>query len=137
MFSIVLTYFMFYISEQNLQERAYKMEETFKCLDKLKNKISITLQYNESNITQEICKKLYREYEAIIAGIENHEEIDFDMYKLSYFKKEGVKEKEKELYLAIEGRVKKYELWKKLKMYFKYLIPLVAGVGVVVISILV
>ena len=39
--SIILTYFMFYISEQNLQERAYRMEETYKKLDILKNKILI------------------------------------------------------------------------------------------------
>ncbi|MBL4930940.1 SLATT domain-containing protein [Clostridium paridis] len=136
MFSIVLTYFMFYISEQNLQERAYKMEETFKSLDKLKNKINITLQYNQSNITQEICKKLYKEYEAIISSIENHEEIDFDMYRLSYFKKEGVNEKEEDLYLEIKGRVEKYQRGKKLKMYFKYLAPLFAGIGVIVVSVL-
>ncbi len=40
---ILLTYFMFYVSEQNLQERAYRMEETYKSLDKLKNKIFILL----------------------------------------------------------------------------------------------
>ena len=56
MFSIVLTYFMVYTSEQNLQERAYKMEETFKSLDKLRNKISIMLEYNKLDITEERCK---------------------------------------------------------------------------------
>lgn len=137
MFSIVLTYFMFYTSEQNLQERAYKMEETFKSLDKLKNKIDLTLQYNQSNITQEICKKHYKEYEAIIASIENHEEIDFDMYRLSCFKKEGAKEEQKELYLEVKDRIKKYYRCKKIKMYLYYLVPLMAGVGVIVVSVLI
>lgn len=100
---------MFYISEQNLQERAYKMEETFKRLDKLKNKISITLQYNKSNIQSEQWKKLYKEYESIISNIENHEEIDFDMYKLSSFKKEA----EKEQYLEITKRVAYYKICKR------------------------
>lgn len=136
MFSIVLTYFMFYISEQNLQERAYKMEETFKRLDKLKNKISITLQYNELDIQNEQCKKLYKEYESIIASIENHEEIDFDMYKLSSFKKEGIKEGEMEQYLEIKKRVNHYKWCKKAGLYFKYFLPIILILIVIIILLL-
>ena len=115
MFSIVLTYFMFYTSEQNLQERAYKMEETFKNLDKIRNKISIMLEYNKLDVTEEKCKKLFREYEAVLASIENHEEIDYDMYKLDCFKKEVIEDGKGKGYLEIEGRVKKYNYWKKGK----------------------
>lgn len=68
-FSIVLTYFMFYISEQNLQERAYRMKETFKAFNKLKNEISSIMIGNRGKIEESECTVLYREYESI----ENHE----------------------------------------------------------------
>ncbi len=132
MCSIVLTYFMFYTSEQNLQERAYRMEETFKCLDKLRNKISILLGDKQADITEETCKKLYKEYEAILASIENHEKIDYDMYKLSDFKKNGFKEEEEEEYLDVKKRVKQFENWNKWKRRIKYISPIIGIIILVV-----
>lgn len=76
MFSILLSYYMFYISEKNLQERACKMEETFKNLERLKNKLDITLSYY-SEFEEEKCKRLFQDYERILTSIENHEEIDY------------------------------------------------------------
>ncbi|MBU3099285.1 MULTISPECIES: SLATT domain-containing protein [Clostridium] len=135
MFSIVLTYFMFYTSEQNLQERAYKMEETFKGLDKLRNKISIMLEYNKLDITEEMCKKLYKEYEAILASIENHEEIDYYMYKLDCLKKEHISDDKKEEYSETKGKVKKYTQWKSRKIFLKYFIPTVVMIMLILPSI--
>ena len=124
MCSIVLTYFMFYTSEQNLQERAYRMEEVFNSLDKLRNKIDILLGKKQSEVTEETCKKLYKEYEGILASIENHEEIDYDIYKLNDFKKNGFNEKQKEDYLEVKKSVKRFEYWNKWKLRFKYILPI-------------
>lgn len=133
MCSIVLTYFMFYTSEQNLQERAYRMEETFKCLDKLRNKINILLGEKQADITEETCKKLYKEYEAILASIENHEEIDYDMYKLYDFKKNGFKEEQEDEYLDVEKRVNQFKSWNKWKLRVKYIAPII-GIIILVLK---
>lgn len=121
MFSIVLSYFMFYISEQNLQERAYRMEETFKALDKLKNKISIMLEYRDE-IHENDCKKLYKEYESILESIENHEQIDYDLYKFQELKNKKELENNK-LYIEIERRIRIYKFNKLTLKSLKYLIP--------------
>ena len=80
--SVILSYFMFYVSEKNLQERAYRMEENYKNLDKLNNKINSIINANKY-----ICIKLYKEYEQLLASIENHESIDFKMYQLDQYNK--------------------------------------------------
>ena len=133
MCSIVLTYFMFYTSEQNLQERAYRMEETFKCLDKLRNKINILLGEKQADITEKKKKKLYKEYEAILASIENHEEIDYDMYKLYDFKKNGFKEEQEDEYLDVEKRVNQFKSWNKWKLRVKYIAPII-GIIILVLK---
>lgn len=121
MFSIVLTYFMFYISEQNLQERAYRMEEKFKALDKLKNKIDIIL-CNRVEIEEVDCNKLYKEYESIIESIENHEAIDYDFYKLDDLgKKQG--EENIARYLEVNKRVNIYKVLSKVQLAIKYGLP--------------
>lgn len=58
MLSIILSYFAFYISEKNLQERAYRMEETYRELDKLRNKLTIYFDFNNKDkCSEEFCKK--------------------------------------------------------------------------------
>lgn len=134
MFSIVLTYFMFYVSEENLQERAYRMEETFKSLDKLSNKISIKVKYKESSITEEICTKFYKEYESILISIENHEPIDYCRYKIASVKKEDLKANKIKAYEEHEKTVKKYDTYDEIKVYLKYIIPTVVMLTVILIS---
>lgn len=139
MTSIMLTYFMFFVSDQDLQERAYMMEETFKKLDKLGNKICITLEYSESEIPEETCKNFYKEYEAILISIENHEQIDFYRYRLDCFNKRGTNKDgkgEQELYEDIKDKVNKYDKWKKIKKNFKYIGPTTVILIPIVISIL-
>lgn len=121
MFSIVLTYFMFYTSEQNLQERAYRMEETFKALDKLKNKISIMID-NRDKIEEEESKKLYKEYESIVESIENHEQIDYDFYKLDDLRKKQGQENIAR-YIEVKKRVNIYKILSKIKLAIKYGLP--------------
>lgn len=53
------------------------------------NKLSIILEDKQLDITDKRCEKLYKEYEAILASIENHEEIDYTKYKLDNFEKNG------------------------------------------------
>lgn len=120
--SILLTYFMFYNSEKNLQERAYKMEETFKKLDKLKNKIDITLTY-ELDLDEVKCKKLYQEYERVLISIENHEQIDFYMYKYNQYKNDGVKDSEKEMNKDIKRQIMLYKIKVIILTCLKYSIP--------------
>jgi hypothetical protein len=122
MFSILLSYYMFYISEKNLQERAYKMEETFKNLDRLKNKIDITLIYY-SEIEENKCKRFYQDYERILTSIENHEEMDFFIYRMNMYNKQGIKDSEKLIYNEIKGKVKMHKLNEKVKIILKYSIP--------------
>ncbi|WP_010241694.1 SLATT domain-containing protein [Clostridium arbusti] len=134
MFSILLTYFMFYTSEKNLQERAYKMEETFKSLDKLRNKIDSTLIYKEDlkedleedskkYLKEEDCKKLYQEYERILISIENHEQIDYQMYKLNNYKKEEIADNEKLLYEETKNKIRIHNIIASLEKFMKYSIP--------------
>lgn len=122
MFSILLSYYMFYISEKNLQERAYKMEETFKNLDRLKNKIDITLIYY-SEIEENKCKRLYQDYERILTSIENHEEMDFYVYRMNIYNKQGIKDSEKLIYNEIKSKVKMHKLSEKIVIIVKYVIP--------------
>lgn len=124
MFSILLSYYMFYTSEKNLQERAYKMEETFKDLDRLKNKIDITLNYYQE-IEENKCKRLYQEYERILTSIENHEQIDFYIYRLNIYNKKGIKDSDKLVYKEIELKVKMYKITKTVLIIAKYVIPTV------------
>lgn len=118
MLSIVLSYFTFYISEQNLQERAYKMEETYRRLDKLGNKLAIYFNFNDKDqCSEEWCKKMYQEYESIISNIENHLEIDFKKYLLQQYEK---KKREEciydEDYIILKKEIIKYERIHKLKI---------------------
>ncbi|ABS40761.1 SLATT domain-containing protein [Clostridium botulinum] len=124
MFSILLSYYMFYTSEKNLQERAYKMEETFKDLDRLKNKIDIILSYYQE-IEENKCKRLYQEYERILTSIENHEQMDFYIYKLNLYNKQGIKDSDKLVYKEIKLKVKMYKITKTALIIAKYVIPTV------------
>lgn len=128
MLSILLNYFISYISAKNLQERAYKMEETFKNLDKLKNKLDITLKF-DPQLEEDKCKKLHQEYERILISIENHEDIDYQIYKLNDYKKHGVKYNEQPLYEDIKKKVKQYHNFRWLEKYIlKYSIPTIIAV---------
>lgn len=128
MFSVLLSYYMFYISEKNLQERAYKMEETFKKLDRLKNKLDITLSYF-SEFEEDKCKRLYQDYERILTSIENHEEIDYYMYRINIYNKQGIKDNEQLIYKEINRKVKIYKIKAKIVIITKYLIPtIISGV---------
>lgn len=131
MFSIVLTYFMFYTSEKNLQERAYKMEETFKKLDRLKNKIDITLIY-DSEIGEDKCKKLYQDYERILNSIENHEQIDYYKYRLGVYKNEGIESNQQLIYNEINKKVKAYEFWRKVLLFAKYVMPAIIALILII-----
>ena len=122
--SIMLTYYMFYISEQNLQERAYKMEETFKYLDILRNKISFLKSFRESNLTENDCKKVYKEYEQILASIENHKQIDYDIHILRSMERE--KETQNEEYKKVKKSVDSYNRIENIKSTLQYIIP---GIG--------
>ena len=127
MFSILLSYYMFYISEKNLQERAYKMEETFKNLDRLKNKIDITLSYYHE-FDEGKCKRLYQDYERILTSIENHEEMDYYIYRMGIYDKEGVKDNQQLVYNKIKNKVILYKLISKLLITCKYLLPTIVSV---------
>ena len=119
---------MFYTSEQNLQERAYRMEETFKTLGKLKNKINIMIK-NKDKISECECEKFYKEYERIIESIENHEEIDYYFYKLDNLRK---KEKHIEKYIEINKEVIRYKRFNKLNWILARVIPAIFILGVIV-----
>lgn len=128
MFSILLSYYMFYTSEKNLQERAYKMEETFKDLDRLKNKIDVTLSYYQE-IEEDKCKKLYKDYERILTSIENHEQIDFYIYRLNVYNKKCIEDSEKLVYKELKLKVKMYKVTKTALIIAKYVIPtIIAGI---------
>ena len=134
MFSILLSYYMFYISEKNLQERAYKMEETFKNLDRLKNKIDITLIYY-TEIKEDKCKRLYQDYERILTSIENHEEMDFFIYRMNVYNKQGIKDSEQLIYNQIKNKVKMHKFYEKVLIIAKYVIPTIIS-GILVYSII-
>lgn len=124
--SITLTYYMFYISEQNLQERAYRMEETYKSLGILRNKIAFLL--DDENLSRIKCEKLYREYEHIIGGIENHKPIDYDMHRVRTLDKE----KETDRYNEVKKSVDKYIKKKKRKKFASYALPgLMSGIIII------
>lgn len=133
---------MFYVSEQNLQKRAYKMEETFKKLDKLNNKIGITLykekleesKSSSKEFDENFHKKLYREYEAIIASIENHDPIDYYMYKVNTYKNIDTKVGYEELREAM-NEIKKFKRWEMIKRTLRYGVPATLGGMVLVILI--
>ena len=124
--SIILTYFMLYISEQNLQERAYRMEETYKKLDILKNKILILLTEEQRDVTERKCEKIYKEYETIIASIENHELIDYQKYKLAKFEKKNLKEMQDEelrKYNELRKKIMIHDQMEKIKLIMMYCLP--------------
>lgn len=136
--SITLTYYMFYIAQNNYKERAYRMEESFKALDKLKNMIDIRLKAKDEKITYKDCKNLYKLYEQIIADIENHEPIDYVVFKMDEFNKKDkmqLTEIEKEELQRVKKQLKNYS-WKiKWNYIFKYGIIPLAILGICVITI--
>lgn len=134
--SICLTYYMMYISEQNIQERAYKMEVTFKELGDLKHNIDLVIENNGSKITEEECKKLFDKYSNILSSIENHETIDYDNYKLKCIERsieesnQVLTKSEDEQYRKIKNRIIRYELVKKLKRGVCYIFPLIVSIWI-------
>ena len=100
------------------------MEESFKALDKLKNKIDIRMNAKDEEITFVDCKNLYKQYEQIILDIENHEPIDYTIYKMDEFNK-----RDRTKLTPVEQeelkRVKKqcrYNQWKKyIGLIIKYI----------------
>ena len=128
--SICLTYYMMYISEQNLQERAYKMEVTFKELGALKDEIDLVIVNKFSKITENECKKLFDKYSNILSSIENHEDIDYDNYKLKYIERsieqnnKVLTKAEDEQYKKIKKRIWGSELYERIKRVICYILPL-------------
>lgn len=127
MFSILLSYYMFYVSEKNLQERAYRMEETYKNLDRLKNKIDITLDH-DVKYDKETCKRLYQNYERILTSIENHEQIDYYIYRMSVFLKNGIEKDEQLVYNKIKNYILMHKIKAKVVILLKYIIPSVVSI---------
>ncbi len=127
MLSIVLSYFAFHISEQNLQERAYRMEETYRELDKLRNKLTIYFDhYSKEECTEEFCKKMYKQYEQIISNIENHLDIDYKKFILyQYTKKINMECNEEKKCNIIKNEISKYEWAVKFKSTMQYIIPMI------------
>lgn len=126
MISIVLSYFAFYISEQNLQERAYRMEETYRELDKLRNKLVIYFDFNDKdNCNEEFCKKMYKQYEQIISNIENHENIDYKKYLITQYEKKKNNEKDSDIYINLRKEIIRYERIENFIIFLKYIIPVI------------
>lgn len=131
--SICLTYYMMYISEQNLQERAYKMEVTFKELGALKHDIDLVIVNKGSEVDRNECQKLFDKYSNILSSIENHETIDYDNYKLKYIERsiedsnKVLTKVEHEQYRNIKKRISRYELGEKLKRRTCYILPLIVS----------
>ncbi|MGY5265570.1 SLATT domain-containing protein [Paraclostridium bifermentans] len=128
--SIALTYYMLYVSEQNLQERAYKMEVTFKELGSLVNIIDLEIKE-----TKESISKLFDRYSNIIASIENHEPIDYYNYKVAdidkkFEKGEDIQGKQYELYLQIKKKISIYKIKESIKRCAFFVIPLIASVWI-------
>lgn len=126
--SISLTYYMFYVDGKNLQERAYRMEETFKRLDVLKNKLDIFIEYkfNDCGHKDLECKKFYRQYEQIISSIENHQKIDYMKYKIENLnKKEELTQKEIKDLEKINNIVRWYRRWDCLKIILQWIVPFI------------
>lgn len=84
--SISLTFFSMYISIINLQERAYRMENSQLELGKLLNDIERALIIKEQSLDE--LKKLQRKYENILVRVENHEDIDYWITIVSNSKRE-------------------------------------------------
>ena len=123
--SIIINYYMLYCSEKNLQERAYKMEETYKKLDRLKNKIDIIINLEINNLSKDEVSKLYKEYENIIDSIENHKDVDYYKYILENTKENNIvndfsncNEEDKTKMITI----KRYSLYVLSTMIFIYII---------------
>lgn len=74
--SVALNYYSFYLSDKNLQERAYRMENCYKRLGELKNKINLATQSKKIALDSTSYEDFYEEYNRIIDGVENHIEID-------------------------------------------------------------
>lgn len=132
--SIALTYYMLYVSEQNLQERAYKMEVTFKELGSLVN--IIDLEIKEAKETKETISKLFDSYSNIIASIENHEPIDYYTYKVDnidkkFEKGEEVQGKQYELYLQIKKKISIYKIKESIKKCAFFVIPFIVSAWIV------
>ena len=139
--SICLTYYMMYISEQNIQERAYKMEITFKELGDLRHRIDLAIENKGNAISKEECEELFDRYGNILASIENHENIDYDKYKLKDIERKiqkcnhVISKSENEEYKSIKNRIIKHELRQKFKESIFYMIPLIFSVFVFYICI--
>lgn len=126
--SISLTYYMFYVDGKNLQERAYRMEETFKHLDVLRNKLDIFIEYkfNDCKDKDLECKKFYRQYEQIISSIENHQKIDYMKYKVENLKKkEELSPNELKNLDEINRTVIFYTIWDYVKIISQWILPLI------------
>lgn len=106
--SIVLNYYMFYCNEMNLQERAYRMEETYKRLGELRNKIDIILKCEREKINKDKVTKIFKEYEELIENIENHKEVDYYQYIINNIDKE------------IDKREKIHDMKKSVKVFKRY-----------------
>lgn len=131
MLSVILSYFMFYVSEQNLQERSYRMEQSYEKLSRLLNKLSISSGFKEK-YTEEEFKKFYKEYESIIANIENHDQIDYYKYRIDDFKgKEDLNEKNKELKSEYLKKIEYYDYKEHIKKVCAYLIPTAVALTIV------
>ncbi|UAL47998.1 SLATT domain-containing protein [Sutcliffiella horikoshii] len=84
--SITLTFFSMYISIINLQERAYRMENSQLELGKLLNDIERALIIKVQSLEE--LKKLQRKYENILVRVENHEDVDYWITIVSNSKRE-------------------------------------------------
>ena len=139
--SIALTYYMLYVSEQNLQERAYKMEVTFKELGSLVNIIDLEIKKTKEMKTEENICKLFDRYSNIISSIENHEPIDYYIYKVDCINKkfeygEELKGKQYELYLQIKKKIFIHRLKEDIKRFAFFTIPLIASICIAIKCIL-
>jgi ABC-type transport system involved in cytochrome bd biosynthesis fused ATPase/permease subunit len=85
--SLSLTYFTMFLSLRNYKERAGNFESNYQQLDVLINKID-RLFASEKELTLETLKGYQREYEKLIIGNENHQNIDYYMCDKEKYKLE-------------------------------------------------
>lgn len=135
--SVILSYYTYYMAEQNLQERAYKMEETYRELDRLRNKLTIYTNYNcKYKFDEEVSKKMYKEYERIISNIENHLDIDYKRY-LVYKTQKEINEGKKidlEKYAVLKKSILLYDIKLTVEKLIRYLWPIVAIVLLLIVK---
>lgn len=108
------------------------MEVTFKELGSLVNIIDLEIKKDEEMEAKENIRKLFDKYSNIIASIENHEPIDYYIYKVDCIDKkfeygEELQGKQYELYLKIKKNISIYKIREYIKRSVFFLIPLIVS----------